>query len=44
MSRTFLVGRFSALAGYFTLPAFVHRGKTAPALAAASVAAMSISI
>jgi hypothetical protein len=44
MSRAFLMGRFSALAGYFTLPAFVHRRETAPALAAASVAAMSISI
>jgi hypothetical protein len=44
VGRTFLVGCFSALAGYFTLPAFIHRGKTALALDAASVAAMSVSI
>jgi hypothetical protein len=44
MGRAFLVGCFSALAGYFTLLAFVHRSKTALAFAAASVAAMSVSI
>jgi hypothetical protein len=44
MSRAFLVSGFSALARYFTLPAFVHRGKTALARAAASVAAMPVSI
>ncbi|GAB1718777.1 MAG: hypothetical protein NTAFB09_05080 [Nitrosospira sp.] len=44
VGRAFLVGRFSTLTGYFTLPAYVHRGKTPPALASASVTAKSIFI
>lgn len=44
VGRAFLVGRFPTLTGYFTLPAYVHRGKTPPALASASVTAKSIFI
>jgi hypothetical protein len=44
MGGAFLVGCLSTLTGYFTLPAYVHRGKTPPALASASVTAVSIFI